>query len=165
MNESKNRSKHTQVGPLQHNIRENNPKMVKNGPNYRKAGKNSNFFYKIVKQNIFTIPFGTLPHIVFLNQKIENLIPGALVHKITHRLDQVDYHAILIHFHVFILIFSGQFFILCHPKIGGFSPRRKSGATYRAWHTQKIIRFSRMYAAIFKTFVYTIVLNFFKGKD
>ena len=81
------------------------------------------FFYKIVKQNIFTIPFGNLARIVFLNQKLEKLILGASVHKITHRLDQVDYHSILINFDVFTSVFSGQIFILCHPKIGVFGPR------------------------------------------
>ena len=78
-----------------------------------------------MEKNIFTIPFGILPYIVFLNQKLEKLILGAMIHEITNRLDQVNPHAILIHFNAFILVFHGQFLFLCHPKKGDFGPHKK----------------------------------------
>ena len=88
--------------------------------------KISKKIYKIVKIFIFTIPFGILPHIVFLNHKIEKLIPRDTIHETTICLDQVNLHAISFHVHAFILIFSGQVLFLWHPKNGVFIPRGKS---------------------------------------
>ena len=118
------------------NIRPNSPKQSIIVQTIEKWVKFSIFFYKIVKNFIFTIPFGISPHIVFLNHKLEKLISGAMIHKITIQMDQVNIHAIFVHLHALILIFGGHILFLWHPKNGVFSQHRKStnfhvqGSTY-----------------------------------
>src|SRR5713226_5338615 len=120
--------------------------MIRNGPNYRKGGKNYKTF------EIFTQ----------LSSDFQQRIPGDPAGGIHYRFFQVLTHALLFHFDAIFIKFHGHLRFLGQSKKGAAAHAKIEGfSMYRVGYTRKIPSQSCTYVAVWKTVVYAAVHEVF----
>ena len=133
--------------------------MIRNGPNYRKGGKN---FQKFEKVSINSKKFKTFQIFTQLSSKLQTRIPGDPAGGIHYHFFQVLTHTLLFHFDAIFIKFHGHLRFLGQTKKGVVAHTEIEGfSVYRVGYTWKMPSQSCTYMIVWKTVVYAAAHEIF----